>query len=78
MTLWQYLSSADKSVQIMRSVCVDKGTQPELRHNKSEITLLIRISDLPCALLFGVPFSEIFNIALHSVHTQPGFGVLKP
>ena len=77
MALWQYLSSADKSIQIMRSVFIDKGTQPELRHNKNEITLLIRISDLPCAWLSGVQFSEIFDIASHYVHTQPGFGVLK-
>ena len=38
----QYLSGADKPVQIRRSVFVDKGPQPELRHRKSEIALLIR------------------------------------
>ena len=41
----QYRFGADKVVQIMRSVCVDKGTQSEPRHNKSEIAILIRISD---------------------------------
>ena len=41
----QYISGADEAVQIRQAVCVDKGTQPELRHKKSEIALLIRISD---------------------------------
>ena len=43
----QHLPGADKAVQLRRSVFVDKGAQPELRHNKSEIALSIRISDLP-------------------------------
>ena len=46
---WQYLSGADKAVQIRRSVFDDNGAQPELRQNKIEILLLIRISDLPFA-----------------------------
>ena len=45
----QYLSGADKVVHIRRSVFVDKGAKPELSHNKSEIALSIRISDLPFA-----------------------------
>ena len=45
----QYLSGADKAVQIRLSVFVDKGAQPELRNNKIEIALSIRISDLPFA-----------------------------
>ena len=45
----QYFSGAYKAVKIRRFVVVDKGAQPELRHNKSEITLSIRISDLPFA-----------------------------
>ena len=50
----QYLSGADKAVQIRRFVFVDKGAQPEHRHNKSEIAFLIRISDLPFAWLFWI------------------------
>ena len=46
---WQYFSGADKAVQIRRSVFVDKGAQPELRHNKIEIILSVRISDLSFA-----------------------------
>ena len=45
----QYLSGADKAVQIRRSVFVDKGAQPELRQNKIEIALSNRISDLTFA-----------------------------
>ena len=47
----QHLPGADKAVQLRRSVFVDKGAQPELRHNKSKITLSItgRISDRPNA-----------------------------
>ena len=47
----QYLSGADKAVQIRAiSVFVDKGAQPELRKkNKIEIALSIRISDLTFA-----------------------------
>ena len=41
----QYLSGADRAVQIRQAVFVDKGTQPELRHNKSKNALLIRVSD---------------------------------
>ena len=41
----QYLSDADRAVQIGQAVFVDKGTQPDLRHNKSKIALLIRVSD---------------------------------
>ena len=33
----QYLSGADKAVQIRRSVFVDKGAQPKFRHNNIEI-----------------------------------------
>ena len=51
---WQYVSVADKAVQIRRSVFVDKGTQPELRHNKIEIALSIRVSDLTFACPFWV------------------------
>ena len=50
----QYLSGADKAVQIRRAVFVDDGTQSEFRHNKSEIALLIRISDILYAWLFWV------------------------
>ena len=50
--LRQCLSGADKAVQIRRAVFVDIWTQPELRYNKSEIILLIRISDLLYAWFF--------------------------
>ena len=39
----RYLSGAESAVQIGQAVFVDKGTQPELRHNKSKITLSIRV-----------------------------------
>ena len=45
----QHLPGADKAVHLRRSVFVDKGAQPELRHNKIEIALSIRISDRPFA-----------------------------
>ena len=45
----QDLSGADKAVQIRRSVFVDKGAHPQLRKNKIEIAISIRISDLPFA-----------------------------
>ena len=42
--LRQYLSGADKAVQISRAAFVDKGTQPELQHNTSKIALPIQFS----------------------------------
>ena len=45
----QYLPGADNAVQIRRSVFVDKGAQSEIRQNKIEIALSIRVSDLPFA-----------------------------
>ena len=50
----QYLSGADKAVQIRRSVFVDKGAQPQLRQNEIEIAISIRISDLPFACFIWV------------------------
>ena len=41
----QYLSGAERAVQIGQAVFVDKGTQPKLRHNKCKNALLIRVSD---------------------------------
>ena len=51
----QYLSVADRAVQIGQAVFVDKGTQPELQHNKSKIALLIRVIDFLSAHHFLVP-----------------------
>ena len=45
---------ADRVVHIGQAVFVDKGTQPELRHNKSKIALLNRILDFLYASLFLV------------------------
>ena len=59
----QYLSGADKAVQIRRSVFVDKGAQSQLRQNKIEIAISIRISDLPFACSSGLKLSE--NIQCH-------------
>ena len=73
----QYFSGVDKAVQIRLAVFVDKGTQPELQHNNSKFALLFRISDRLYVLLFGFKLSTIFNIALHSVHTQPDLAALK-
>ena len=39
----QYLSGADRAVQIGQAIFVDKGTEPKLRHDKSKIALLIRV-----------------------------------
>ena len=50
----QYLSGADRAVQIGQAVFVNKGTQPELQHNKSKLALLIRVSDFLYAHLFLV------------------------
>ena len=61
---WQYLSGADKAVQIRRSVFVDKGAQPELRHNNIEIPLSVRISDLPFACSVWVKTFSKFSILL--------------
>ena len=47
----QYLSGADKAVQIRRSVFGDTGAQPELRQNKIEIAL----SKYPIFLLHAPP-----------------------
>ena len=47
----QYSFDADKAVQISQAVYFYKGTQPELRHKNSKITLLIWISDLHYELL---------------------------
>ena len=61
---WQYLSGADKAVLLRRSVFVDKEAKPELRHNKIEIALSIRISDFPFAWPAAVKnFLKIFNVA---------------
>ena len=74
----QQLPGADKAVQLRRSVFVDKGAQPELRHNKSEIALSIRISDLHFACAPpGLKLSENVQYCLLSVYTQPGPDVLK-
>ena len=50
----QYLAGADRAVQIGQAIFVDKGTQPELRHNKSKIAVLIRVSDFLYARHFLV------------------------
>ena len=73
----QYLSGADKAVQIRQSVFVDKRTQSKPQHSKREIAFLIRISDLlyPCS--FVLKLSGNSNVALHSIHTQPDLCVLK-
>ena len=42
-----HLPGADKAVHLKAISNCDKGAQTELRHNKSEIALSIRISDLP-------------------------------
>ena len=42
----RYPFGADKAVQINQALRFDKGTQPELRHKKCKINLLIWISDL--------------------------------
>ena len=73
----QYLSRADRAVQIGQVVFVSKGTQPKLRHSKSKIALLTRVSDFFMPINFLFKRSEMFNIALYSGHTQPGEAVLK-
>ena len=50
----QYLSGADRVVQIGQAVFANKGTQPELRHNKRKNALLIRVSDFLYASHFLV------------------------
>ena len=64
----QFLSGADRAVQKGQAVFVDKGTEPELRHNKSKIALLIRVSDFLYTVTFRFDLSEMFNFALYSVH----------
>ena len=49
----QYPFGTDKAVQIRRTACCDKGTQPQyFEQKKNKITLLIRTSDLNIAWLF--------------------------
>ena len=50
--LRQYLSGADRGVHIEQAVFDDKGTQLELRHNKSKIALSIGASDFLYACIF--------------------------
>ena len=45
----QYPFGTDTAVQISRTVCCDKGTQPQYFKQKSKITLLIKKSDLNIA-----------------------------
>ena len=70
----QYSFGADKAVQISQSVFFDKGIQPELRHKKCKITLLIWISDLHYEWLFWIQtFGKKINIALLTMRTQQIF-----
>ena len=57
----QYFSGADKAVQNRLALFVDKGPQPELRHNKSEIALSIRMSDFLRARLCLVQTFYVFQ-----------------
>ena len=65
-----YLSGADKADQ---SCIDDKGTQPKLRHNRSEIALPSSL----CLVLLSSNLLSFFNIALYSMYTHLNFGVLK-
>ena len=75
--LWSRYQGNIKAVQISRAVCCDKGTQPLYFKQKSEITLLIKTSDLNIAWLFGFKLSENFNNALRFNHAQLEKCVLK-
>ena len=74
----QYPFGPDKAVQISRTACCDKGTQPQYFKQKSKITLLIRTSDLNIVWLFWFQtFPENFNNALRFNPTQLEKYVLK-
>ena len=63
-----YLSGADNAVKMRRAAFVDKGTQPELRHNKSEIVLQIGISDLLYGWLLSVQTYWGVSMLLYILH----------
>ena len=69
----QFFFGADKAVQISQAVFFDKEHNLELWHKNCKITLLIWMSDLHYDDSFGFKHSEIFNIALLSMHTQQIF-----
>lgn len=48
----QYLSVADREVQIRKAVFVDKGTKLKLQHNKIKFALLNWVSDFLCVWPF--------------------------
>ena len=66
----QYLFGTDKAVQISRTVCCDKGTQTQYFKQKSNITFLIRTSDLNIACLFWFQTFCKLNIMLYFLTTH--------